>query len=134
MLAVSAQGLLAGCPASEALFKGAARFKSRHVHYQSGLYKNPWEKDDAAVRDIRTSFKKQRTTFSAGLKERALLEEAASASEGCAEVRGSGPTRRARPKAKSKSKAAAKARAKSAVLGAAKADVMAERVALQTIA
>ena len=122
MLAVSAQGLLAGCPTSEALFKGAARFKSRHVHYQSGLYKNPWEKDEAAVRDISTSFKKQRTSFNDGLKECALLEEAAIVSKSCEEGRGWDSLRSTKPRGKSKTKA-----------GAAQADVMAERVSLETI-
>ena len=83
MLAVSADGFFAGCPASEELFKRAAGFRSKRVHYRSGLYKSPWEKDDAAVRDISTSFKKQRTSFSDCLKERARLEEAATASERC---------------------------------------------------
>ena len=133
MLAVSAQGLLAGCPASEALFKGVARFKSRHVHYQSGPYKNPWEKDEAAVRDISTSFKKRRKSFNDGLKERALLEGAPIVNKSCEEGRGSDSLRSTKPKGKSKTKAAARARAKSAALGAAQADVMAERVALETI-
>ena len=77
MLTVSAEGFLAGSPASEALFKRAASYRSKRVHYQPGLYSSPWEKDDAAVRDISTSFKKRRTSFTDGLKERALLEEAA---------------------------------------------------------
>ena len=112
MLATSADGLFMGCPASEELFKRAAGFRSKRVHYQHGLYASPWEKDDAAVRDISTSFKKQRTTFSDGLKERARLEEAAIASECCAEVKVSAGKSRAKPKGKSKSRAKPKAKAK----------------------
>ena len=88
MLAVSADGFVVGCPASEELFKCVAGFRSKRVHYRSGLYRSPWEKDDAAVRDISSSFKKQRTSFSDGLKERARLEEAANASECCGVARG----------------------------------------------
>ena len=111
MLAISADGLLMGCPASEELFKRVACYPSKRVHYRSGLYASPWEKDTGAVLDISTSFKKQRMTFSDGLKARALLEDAASASDGCAEL-----TRRARPKANPQKKAAAKD--KSAASGA----------------
>ena len=62
---------------------------------------------DAAVRDISTSFKKQRTSFNDGLKERALLEEAAIVKESCEGGRGSDPLR-SRGKAVAKSKAVAK--------------------------
>ena len=133
MLTVSAEGFLAGSPASEALFKRAASYRSKRVHYQPGLYSSPWEKDDAAVRDISTSFKKQRTSFNGGLKQRALLDEdAAIVNESCEAWKGSGPTRRTRPKAKSKSKAATKARAKSTALGAAQGHVMATEASLHT--
>ena len=112
MLAMAAEGFFVGCPASEELFKCAVGFRSKRVHYRSGLYKSPWEKDDAAVRDISTSFKKQRTSFSDGLKERARLEEAATASECCGVARGgSAGKSRAKPKRKSNSKSAPKAKA-----------------------
>ena len=88
MIAISAEGFFVGCPASEELFKRAACFRSKRVHYHSGLYKSPGEKDDAAVRDISTSFKQQRTSFNDGLKERALLEEAAIVNKSCEEGRG----------------------------------------------
>ena len=111
MLAVSADGLCAGSPASEALFKCAARFASKRVHYQGGLYKSPWGKDEATVRDISASFKKQRTSFNDGLKRRAMLEglDAAIVNEDREERRCSGPLR----STKAKSKAAA-AKTKSA--------------------
>ena len=109
LLAVSADGFVVGCPASEELFKCVAGFRSKRVHYRSGLYRSPWEKDDAAVRDISSSFKKQRTSFSDGLKERARLEEAANASECCGVARGGSAAKsRAKPKRKSNSKSAPK--------------------------
>ena len=108
MLAVSADGLCLGCPASEALFKCAASFASKRVHYQSGLYKNPWEKDEATMRDISTSFKKQRTSFNDGLKERALREEAANMNAIYEEGRDSAAIPTAKAKGKPKSKAVAK--------------------------
>ena len=65
-----------------------------------------------AVRDISTSFKKQRTSFGDGLKERARLEEAANASECCGVARGGSAAKsRAKPKRKSNSKSAPKAKA-----------------------
>ena len=108
MLAVSAEGLCAGCSASEALFKCAAGFRSKRVHYQCGLYKSPWEKDEATVRDISASFKKQRTSFNDGLKERALREEAANMNAIYEEGRDSA----AIPTAKAKGKPRAQARKK----------------------
>ena len=121
MLAVAAEGSVAGCPASEALFKRAAGFRSKRVHYQPDLYSSPWEKDDAAVCDISTSFKKQCTSFNDVLKQRALLEEAAIVNKSCDERRGSGSLRSTKPRGKSKTKA-----------GGAQADVIAERVARPT--
>ena len=109
MIAMAAEGFFVGCPASEEVCKRAAGFHSKRVHYRSGLYKSPWEKDDASVRDISSSFKKQRTSFSDGLKERARLEEAANASECCGVARGGSAAKsRAKPKRKSNSKSAPK--------------------------
>ena len=65
--------------------------------------------------DISTSFKKQCTSFNDGLKQRALLEEAAIVNKSCDERRGSGSLRSTKPRGKSKTKA-----------GAAQADVMAD--------
>ena len=119
MLAMAAEGFFVGCPASEELFKCAAGFRSKRVHYRSGLYRSPWEKDDAAVRDISSSFKKQRTSFSDGLKERARLEEAANASECCGVARGGSAAKsRAKPKRKSNSNSAPKANQRTKLCGA----------------
>ena len=60
---------------------------------------------DAAVRDISTSFKKQRTSFNDGLKERALREEAANMNAICEEGRDSAAIPTAKAKGKPKSKA-----------------------------
>ena len=60
------------------------------------------------MRDISTSFKKRRTSFTDGLKERALLEEAAIMNEICEEGRDSA----AIPTAKAKGKPRAQARKK----------------------
>ena len=110
MIAMAAEGFFVGCPASEELFKCGVGFRSKRVHYRSGLYKSPWEKDDAAVREIATSFKKQRTSFSYGIKERARQEGAANASECCGVARGGSAAKsRAKPKRKSNSKSAPKA-------------------------
>ena len=107
MLATSAEGLFAGCPASEEVCKRAAGFHSKRVHYRSGLYKSPWEKDDGAVCDVSTSFKKQRSSFSHGIKERARQEGAANASECCGVARGGSAAKsRATPKRKPNNKSA----------------------------
>ena len=119
MLATSAEGLFAGCPASEEVCKRAAGFHSKRVHYRSGLYKSPWEKDDGAVCDVSTSFKKQRTSFSHGIKERARQEGAANASECCGVARrGSAAKSRAKPKRKSNSNSAPKANQRTKLCGA----------------
>ena len=104
MLAISAEGLLAGSPTAEELFTRAAGFRSKRVHYQHGLYKNPWEKDDAAVQEIAESFKRRRTTFIDGLKERARREESGSGSRDAVTTK-SGATK---PKPRVKAKARAK--------------------------
>ena len=58
---------------------------------------------------ISTSFKKQyRSSFNAGLKERALLEEAAIVKESCEGGRGSDPLRSTKVGRLPKSKAVAK--------------------------
>ena len=107
MLAMAAEGFFVGCPASEELFKCAVGFRSKRVHYRSGLYKSPWEKDDGAVCDVSTSFKKQRSSFSHGLKERARQEEAANACECCGVARGGSAAKsRATPKRKPNNKSA----------------------------
>ena len=107
MLAISAEGSLAACPASEELFKRAAGFRSKRVHYHHGLYENLWKKGDAAVREIATSFKRRRTTFSDTLKERALLLEKC-----CAQVEESAGSGTSKPKGKSKSRAKPKSKAR----------------------
>ena len=71
-----------------------------------GLYRNPWEKDDAAVQEIAASFKRQRTTFSDGIKERARQDE------GNAEASHALRKNAAKSRAKSKAKARAKNKAK----------------------
>ena len=106
LLAAATVGWLAGSPTGEELLKRGARFRSKRVHYRQGLYGNPCEKDDAAVREIAASFKRQRTTYSDGLKERARLEE--SGSGGC----DAGEAKKAQAKSKPKAKAKGKARAK----------------------
>ena len=78
------------------------------MHYQPGLYSSPWEKDDAAVCDISTSFKKQCTSFNDGIKQRALLEEAAIVNKSCEGGRGSNPLRSTKVGRLPKSKAVAK--------------------------
>ena len=56
LLATSAAGLFTGCPSAEKLFTRASRYRSKRVHYQQGLYKNPrTKKDDAAVQEIATT-------------------------------------------------------------------------------
>ena len=106
MLAISAEGLLAGSPTAEELFTRAAGFRSKRMHYQHGLYTSPWEKDDAAVQEIAESFKRRRTTFTDGLKERARREE------GCSGSRDTLTTKSGATKPKPRVKAKAKARAK----------------------
>ena len=106
LLATSATGLFASSPTGEELFKRSAGYRSKRVHYQQGLYKNPWAKDDAAVQEIATSFKRRRTTFSDGLRERARLEESGASS--C----NADAAKKAHAKSKSKAKAQGKARAK----------------------
>ena len=105
MLAISAEGLLAGSPTAEELFTRAAGFRSKRVHYQHGLYENPCEKNDAAVQEIAESFKRRRTTFTDGLKERARREEGGCGS--CDAV----TTKSGATKPKPRVKANAKARA-----------------------
>ena len=95
-----------GRPTGEELCKRAAGFRSKRVLYRQGLYGKPCEKDDAAVREIAASFKRQRTTHSDSLKERARLEE--SGSGGC----DAGEAKKAQAKSKPKAKAKVKARAK----------------------
>ena len=106
LLAAATEGWCAGSPTGEELFKRAAGFRSKRVHYRQGLYGNPCEKDDAAVREIAASFKRQRTTHSDSLKERARLEE--SGSGGC----DAGEAKKAQAKSKPKANAKGKARAK----------------------
>ena len=107
LLAASAASVLAGSPTGEELFKRAAAYRSKRVHYRQGLYRNPWEKDDeAAVQEIAASFKRRRTTFSDGLRERARLEESGASS--C----NADAAKKAHAKSKSKAKAQGKARAK----------------------
>ena len=74
LLATSATGLLAGSPTAEELFTCAAGFRSKRVHYQQGLYKNPWQKDEAAVQAIAESFSRSRDTHVRLLKKRPLEE------------------------------------------------------------
>ena len=106
LLATSATGLFAGSPTAEELFTRAAGFRLKRMHYQHGLYKNPWGKDDAAVQEIAESFKRRRTTFTDGLKERARREE------GCSGSRDTLTTKSGATKPKPRVKAKAKARTK----------------------
>ena len=106
MLAISAEGLLAGSPTAEELFTRAAGFRSKRVHYQHGLYTSPWEKDDAAVQEIAESFKRRRTTFTDGLKERARREEGGCGS--CDTVTTKSGATKPKPRVKAKAKARTK--------------------------
>ena len=106
LLATSATGLLAGSPTAEELFTRAAGFRSKRMHYQHGLYTSPWEKDDAAVQEIAESFKRRRTTFTDGLKERARREEGGSGSRDTVTTK-SGATK-PKPRVKAKAKARTK--------------------------
>ena len=104
LLATSATGLLAGTPTAEELFTRAAGFRSKRMHYQHGLYENPCEKNDGAVQEIAESFKRRRTTFGDGLKERARREEGGSGSRDTVTTK-SGATK---PKPRVKAKVRAK--------------------------
>ena len=106
MLAISAEGLLAGSPTAEELFTRAAGFRSKRMHYQHGLYTSPWEEDGAAVQEIAESFKRRRTTFIDGLKERARREESGSGSRDTVTTK-SGATK-PKPRVKAKAKARTK--------------------------
>ena len=106
LLATSATGLLAGSPTAEELFTRAAGFRSKRMHYQHGLCKNPCEKNDAAVQEIAESFKRRRTTFIDGLKERARREESGSGSRDTVTTK-SGATK-PKPRVKAKAKARTK--------------------------
>ena len=106
MLAISAEGLLAGSPTAEELFTRAAGFRSKRMHYLHGLYQNPWEKDDAAVQEIAESFKRRRTTFIDGLKERARREESGCGS--CDTVTTKSGATKPKPRVKAKAKARTK--------------------------
>ena len=81
LIAFSTVGLFTGSPTAEELFTRSAGYRSKRVHYQHNLYRNPWAKDDEAVRIIAASFKRQRATFNDGLKERSRLEESNSSSQ-----------------------------------------------------
>ena len=102
LLATSATGLFAGSPTAEELFTRSAGYRSKRVHYQHNLYRNPWAKDDEAVRIIAASFKRQRATFNDGLKERSRLEESNSSSCDAGTTKPQAETKR-RGKAKARS-------------------------------
>ena len=106
LLATSATGLLAGSPTAEELFKRAAGFRSKRMHYQHGLYKNPCEKNGTAVQEIAESFKRRRTTFIDGLKERARREESGCGS--CDTVTTKSGATKPKPRVKAKAKARTK--------------------------
>jgi len=103
LLAAATEAWFAGSPTGEELFKRAAGFRAKRVLYRQGLYGKPCEKDDAAVREIAASFKRQRTTYSDGLKERARLEE--SGYGDCAAGEAKKAQAKSKPKAKAKGKA-----------------------------
>jgi hypothetical protein len=105
LLAASTAGLFTGSPTGEELFKRAAGYRTKRVHYQHGLYRNPWEKDDAAVQDIAASFKRRRTNYASSLKERARLDDGCA--DDCCVVAKKAAKSRAKPKAKGKSKSKA---------------------------
>ena len=97
LLATSAAGLFTGGPTAEELFTRASGCRSKRLHYQHRLYRNPWAKYDAAVavQEIATSF-----------KERAWLEESGASSCDAEAAK----TAKAKPEPKVKAKAKARAK------------------------
>ena len=72
-----------------------------------GLYANPWQKNDAAVRAIGESYRKQRSTFTTRMKE-AAVQEAHEADK----VLNTRTKVKAKAKAKAKTKPAGQTKAK----------------------
>ena len=76
----------AGDAIGEEIFRQAARLKTKRVHCQPGLYMNPNQKDERAVREIKESFERLRAKPASMIKKRALEEEVAAQ---CSELKGS---------------------------------------------